>query len=64
MARNDDEDLPQQPARLQRLTLDMLGIDELNAYIIELKAEILRVEAEIVGKQRHRSAADTFFRKP
>ena len=64
MARDDEEPLPRPRARLERLTLDMLGIEELNAYIDELKAEIARVEEDIGRKQSHRSAADAFFRKP
>ena len=63
MARDDEEPLPRPLARLERLTLDMLGIEELNAYIDELKAEIARVEEDIGRKQSHRSAADAFFRK-
>ena len=64
MARDDEEPLPRPRARLERLTLDMLGIEELNAYIDELKAEIARVEEDIGRKQSHRSAAEAFFRKP
>jgi uncharacterized small protein (DUF1192 family) len=64
MAREDDEDLPRPRARLERLTLDLLGIEELRAYIEELQTEIARVEADIARKQSHRSAADAFFRKP
>ncbi len=64
MARDEEEALPRPRARLERLTLDMLGIEELNAYIDELKTEIARVEADIARKQSHRSAADAFFRKP
>ena len=63
MARDDEEPLPRPRARLERLTLDRLGIEELNAYIDELKAEIARVEEDIGRKQSHRSAADAFFRK-
>ena len=60
----DEEDAQKRPsARLERLTLDLLGIAELNAYIEELTAEIARVEADIGHKQSHRSAADTFFKK-
>jgi uncharacterized small protein (DUF1192 family) len=64
MARDDDEALPRPRLRLERLTLDMLGIEELNAYIDELRTEIARVEADIARKQSHRSAADSFFHKP
>ncbi len=61
----EDDDLPQRrKRRLEKLTLDLLGIDELNDYINELREEIGRVEADITRKQTHRSAADAFFRKP
>ena len=61
----DDEDLPvRRPRRLEKLVLDTLGIEELRDYIGELKEEIVRVEADIARKQGHRSAADSFFRKP
>jgi uncharacterized small protein (DUF1192 family) len=51
-------------ARLERLVLDTLGVEELQDYIIELKDEIARVEADIERKQGHRSAADAFFKRP
>ncbi len=62
----DDEDgaEPRRPARLTRLVLDSLGVEELNAYIAELREEIARVEADIARKRSHRSAADAFFRSP
>lgn len=61
----DDDDLPvRKRTRLEKLTLDALGIEELRDYIGELKDEIARVEADIARKQGHRSAADAFFRKP
>jgi uncharacterized small protein (DUF1192 family) len=60
-----DDDTPKpRPARLQTPLLDLMGVAELRDYIGELQAEISRVEAEIVRKQSHRSAADAFFRKP
>jgi uncharacterized small protein (DUF1192 family) len=61
----EEEDLPiRKRRRLERLVLDTLGVEELQDYIAELREEIARVEADIEGKQRHRSAADAFFRKP
>ncbi len=61
----EEDDLPQRRIRrLEKLPLDLLGIDELNEYIAELREEIARVEADITRKQSHRSAADAFFRKP
>ena len=67
MAR-DDEDSPwgapvRKKVRLEKLVLDTLGIDELRAYIGELREEIARVEADIERKQGHRSAADAFFKR-
>ena len=62
MRDEDDEPRPK-PKRLTELRLDPLGVEELQAYIGELRDEILRVEAEIGRKQSHRSAADAFFKK-
>ena len=62
---NEDEAAePHRPARLTPLALDSLGIEELRAYIVELREEIARVEADISRKQSHRSAADAFFKRP
>jgi uncharacterized small protein (DUF1192 family) len=62
---NEDEAAePRRPARLTPLALDSLGIEELRAYIVELREEIVRVEADISRKQSHRSAADAFFKRP
>ena len=61
----DEDDGPaRKRARLEKLVLDTLGIEELRDYIGELKAEIARVEADITRKQDHRGAADSFFRRP
>ncbi|MBV9734903.1 MAG: DUF1192 domain-containing protein [Acidisphaera sp.] len=63
MSREDDE--PEKPRpRLAPLLLDPLGVGELRDYIVELRAEIARAEAAIARKQDHRSAADSFFRRP
>ena len=63
MAQDEDAPPPKR-RRLEPLPLDSLGIEELRAYIEELKFEIARVEADITRKQSHRSAADTFFKRP
>jgi len=66
MAKDDDnpwEAPPRKRARLEPLPLHTLGIEELHDYIQELREEIARVEADILRKQGHRSAADAFFRK-
>jgi uncharacterized small protein (DUF1192 family) len=62
MAREEDEPLAKR-RRLEPLRLDSLGIEELRGYIDELKTEIVRVEADIVRKNSHRSAADAFFKR-
>jgi uncharacterized small protein (DUF1192 family) len=63
MAREDDEPLTKR-RRLDPLLLDSLGVEELRDYIVELKTEIARVEADIGRKHSHRSAADAFFKRP
>ncbi|MBV8524215.1 MAG: DUF1192 domain-containing protein [Acetobacteraceae bacterium] len=59
----EEEDALRRRKRLEPLLLDPLGVEELQAYISELRAEVARAEAEITRKQQHRSAADAFFRK-
>ncbi len=61
---DEDEGPARKRARLEKLVLDTLGIEELREYIGELQAEIARVEADIARKQSHRGAADAFFRRP
>lgn len=57
-----DEELPgKKPAVVKNL--EPMSVDELRAYIVDLKAEIARVEADIAKKQAHKSAADFFFKK-
>ncbi len=59
----DDEE-PRKRPRLVTPPLDPLGIEELEAYIVELRAEIVRAEAQIAKKRDFRSAADSVFRLP
>lgn len=61
----EDEDAPvRKRTPLEPLRLDTLGVDELRAYIGELREEISRVEADIGRKQGHRSAAEAVFGAP
>ncbi|MBV8913384.1 MAG: DUF1192 domain-containing protein [Acetobacteraceae bacterium] len=62
MLTEDDE--PRARPRFTPLPLDRLGVEELEAYIGELRAEIARAEGEISRKRDLRSAADTFFKRP
>jgi uncharacterized small protein (DUF1192 family) len=42
--------------------LDTMSVDELRAYIADMKAEIARVEAAIEAKQSFRSRAESVFK--
>ena len=44
------------------MRLDDLSVDELGERIGQLRAEIVRLEAEIERKSSSRSAADSFFK--
>ncbi len=60
-----EEDLPRPARRLiTPPPLDLLGVEELNAYIADLESEISRVKQAIAAKQAHRSAAAAFFKPP
>jgi uncharacterized small protein (DUF1192 family) len=39
------------------------SVDELNAYIANLQAEIERARGVIAGKQSHRAGAEAFFKR-
>jgi uncharacterized small protein (DUF1192 family) len=62
MLTEDDE--PRPKPRFTPLPLDRLGVEELEAYIDELRGEIARTEAEMARKRHMRSAADSFFKRP
>lgn len=59
-----DEDL--EPRKTKALfeprNLENLSLDELEAYIIELGAEIERVNEEIAKKKAHADAASSVFK--
>ena len=58
-----EEDQPPRPKKLfVPPPLDLLGLAELDAYILELEAEISRVRQAIAAKQAHRNAAAAFFK--
>jgi uncharacterized small protein (DUF1192 family) len=59
-----EEDFLPQKQKPQPKKLDSLSVDELNEYIEEMKAEIVRVEAEIKRKKASVDAASLFFKKP
>lgn len=65
MARDADDELPRPTASIGLGMRDLgpMSIDELNAYITALEQEISRVRHDIAAKQRHRSGAESIFRR-
>lgn len=59
----DEEDLQPKQRQPDVKNLEVLSIEALEEYILELQAEIDRVRAEVARKQSARSAAETVFRK-
>jgi uncharacterized small protein (DUF1192 family) len=59
----DEEDLEPQRKKPKLRDLAPLSISELENYIAELKAEILRVEADIAAKRKQRSGAEGLFKR-
>lgn len=57
-----DDDLTPQKKAPPRKNLEPLSLDELAAYIEDLKAEITRTEGEISRKKAHAAAASSFFK--
>ena len=58
---------PEGPRPRNRFTppvIDRWGVEDLRAYIAELREEIARAEREIGKREASRAAADLFFRRP
>ncbi|HEX6121478.1 MAG TPA: DUF1192 domain-containing protein [Dongiaceae bacterium] len=58
----DPEELEPRKQKPQPRNLDVLSIEELNAYIEEMRAEIRRVEEKIAAKKAHINAAAGIFK--
>lgn len=58
-----DEELPQKGGAPKPKVLTNMSIGELETYIVDLKTEITRVEAEIAKKKAHADTAAAFFGK-
>jgi uncharacterized small protein (DUF1192 family) len=58
----DTEDLEPRKQKPQPRNLDVLSIEELNAYIEEMRTEIRRVEEKIAAKKAHINAAAGIFK--
>jgi len=59
----DEEELEPRRKRAQPKDLTLLGIEELEAYIAELEAEIVRVRVEITAKLGQRRGAEALFKR-
>jgi uncharacterized small protein (DUF1192 family) len=63
IAMHEDEEIrPKKHALVEKIPLDPLSVDDLQTYIVELRAEIERAEAEIAKKRGAKGHADSFFR--
>ncbi len=58
----DPEELEPRKQKPQPRNLDTLSIEELDAYIEEMRAEIRRVEEKIAAKKAHINAAAGLFK--
>jgi uncharacterized small protein (DUF1192 family) len=58
---DDDADPRKKAPKLRNL--EPMSVDELAAYVEELKAEIVRAEADIAKKKAYSEAATSFFKK-
>jgi uncharacterized small protein (DUF1192 family) len=54
----------QSPLRRPPMTLDLMSIEDLEAKIVALKAEIEACERMIAAKKSQRAAADAVFGRP
>ena len=57
-----DDDLEPKKKAAKLRNLEPMSVDELAAYVEEMKAEITRTEAEIAKKKAYASAASSFFK--
>jgi uncharacterized small protein (DUF1192 family) len=59
---DEDETIPKTAKKFEPLVFDAMSIEELTAYIVELKEEIARAEVSIDAKRRFRKSAQGVFR--
>ena len=57
-----DEDLDPKIKKSKPRVLDNMSVLELREYVEQLKEEIIRVEAEIKRKEKHKSAMEGLFK--
>lgn len=59
----DLDDLDPRQKKSQPLNLDALNVEDLEEYVIVLRAELERVQAKIRAKRSHAAAAASLFKK-
>ncbi|KAF0097462.1 MAG: Uncharacterized protein FD144_5113 [Rhodospirillaceae bacterium] len=57
------DDLDSRQKKTQPRNLDVMNVEDLEEYVLVLKAELERVEAKIKAKQSHAAAAASLFKK-
>ncbi len=57
-----DDDSDPKTKKPKPRALDNVSVPELRDYVLQLKNEIARVEAEIQKKEKHKAAVDALFR--
>lgn len=57
-----DDDTDPKTKKPKPRSLDNMSVPDLRDYIEQLKAEIVRVEAEAHKKEKHKAAADALFK--
>lgn len=57
------DDLDPRQKKTQPRNLDVMNVEDLEEYVLVLKAELERVEAKIKAKQSHAAAAASLFKK-
>lgn len=58
----DIEDLEPRKAKPKPRDLDLMGVEELEEYLAELKEEAARVEAKIAAKKSYKAGAEGLFK--
>lgn len=59
----DLDDLDPRQKKSQPRNLDVMNVEDLEEYVLALKAELERVEAKIKGKRSHAAVAASLFKK-
>ena len=59
----DEEELEPRRKPAQPRDLTLMGIEELETYIAELEAEIVRVRSDITAKLGQRRGAEALFKR-